>query len=229
MPKLAWALLALAVVSAPAHAAALSQCYGTSSHGKLEGGVKLPLEGANFSTYSKLGAAAGRTYVHAKVAAAVLTTYAALATAFPSARFVYGETGFPDGGRFKPHQSHQNGRSVDFFVPVKTTRGTPARLPSSWSNKFGYEIEFDAAGRFQNYQIDFDAYAEHLYHLHLNAQAQAVPLTLVIVDPAFLPSLFATRRGAYLREKLPFMSGKPWVRHDEHFHVEFGVPCAPMP
>ncbi len=228
MSKLACALLALVLVPA-AHAAAFSQCYGTSSHGRLEGGVKLPLEGANFSAYSKLGAAAGRTYVHAKVAAAVLTTYTALATSAPSARFVYGETGFPDGGRFKPHTSHQNGRSVDFFVPVKTTRGTPADLPSSWSNKFGYDIEFDASGRFQNYQIDFEAYAEHLYQLHLNAQAQAVPLTLVIVDPAFLPLLFATRRGAYLREKLPFMRGKPWVRHDEHFHVEFGVPCTALP
>ena len=226
MLKLALALLALA--GPPAHAAALSQCYGTSSHGKLEGGVKLPVEGANFSAYSRLGATVGRTYVHAQVAAVVLTTYAALARSMPAARFVYGETGFPDGGRFKPHQSHQNGRSVDFFVPVKTRRGTPADLPSSWSNKFGYEIEFDADGRFQNDQIDFDAYAEHLYHLHLNAQAQAIPLSRVIVDPAFLPALFATRRGAYLRERVPFMQGKPWVRHDEHFHVEFSISCAPL-
>ena len=212
-----------------AQGATLSQCYGTVSNGRLEDGVKLPVEGPNFKVYSKLAAAAGRTAVHAGVADVVLATYAALAKAAPAALFVYGETGFPEGGRFKPHKTHQNGTSVDFFVPVKTTRGTPAQLPSSWSNKFGYEIEFDAKGRFQNYQIDFDAYAEHLFELHRNALAQGAPIALVIVDPAYLPLLFATRRGNYLREKIPFMSTKPWVRHDEHFHVDFAIPCLPLP
>ena len=24
-----------------------------------------------------------------------------------------------------------------------------------------------------------------------------------------------------------FMKGKPWVRHDEHYHVDFAAPCKP--
>ena len=226
--RVALALAALCGVATSAHGAELAQCYGTVSNGKLEGAVKLPLAGPNFAAYSKLAAAAGRTYLHPTVASVVLSTYAALDLSLPRARFVYGETGFPEGGRFKPHKTHQNGTSVDFFVPVKNVHGTPTILPSSWSNKFGYEIEFDAKGRFLSYQIDFDAYAEHLVQLHRNALAQGAPITLVIVDPAYLPLLFATSRGAYLRKHLPFMRTKPWVRHDEHFHADFSVPCKPL-
>lgn len=223
------ALAAMCGAVTLAHGATPGQCYGTVSNGKLEGAVKLPLAGSNFAAYSKLGAAAGRTYLHPKVASVVLSTYAGLAQLMPRARFVYGETGFPEGGPFKPHKTHQNGSSVDFFVPVKTSAGTPTVLPSSWSNKFGYESEFDAKGRFMHFQIDFDAYAEHLVQLHRNAQAQGAQIALVIVDPAYLPLLFATSRGAYLRDKLPFMRTKPWVRHDEHFHVDFSIPCKPLP
>lgn len=46
-------------------------------------------------------------------------------------------------------------------------------------------------------------------------------------DTPFLPKLFATHRGAYLQQNLAFMKGKPWVRHDEHYHVDFSVPCKP--
>jgi hypothetical protein len=41
----------------------------------------------------------------------------------------------------------------------------------------------------------------------------------------YLPKLFATQRGAYLQQHLNFMKGKPWVRHDEHYHVDFAIPC----
>ncbi len=62
-------------------AAAESQCYGSVSNGRIEGSVKLPLSGANFSAYSTLAATAGRTHVHSKVAAIVEASYNALAAA----------------------------------------------------------------------------------------------------------------------------------------------------
>ncbi|QYF92843.1 hypothetical protein KY495_19315 [Massilia sp. PAMC28688] len=49
----------------------------------------------------------------------------------------------------------------------------------------------------------------------------------VILDPAFTVQLLATRRGPYLQRHVKFMKGKPWVRHDEHYHVDFAVPCRP--
>jgi len=204
-----------------------SQCYGTVSNGRIEGSIKLPLDGPNFSAYSSVAAAAGRTYVHSKVAKVITAAYAALAADTPSTVYVYGESGWASGGRMRPHRTHQNGLSVDFFVPVRDKAGRSVALPTSLLNRFGYEIEFDAQAKFGEYKIDFPAMAEHLYRLHVTAKAQGVGIALVIFDQPFLPSLFATPRGEYLRQNLPFMKGRAWVRHDEHYHVDFAVPCKP--
>ena len=202
-----------------------SQCFGTVSKGRIEGSVKLPTSGANFSAYSTLAATAGRTYVHAKVADIITASYSALQAANPSTTYVYGETGWPSGGSFRPHRTHQNGLSVDFFVPVRNAQGKSVPLPGSIGNRFGYDLEFNAAARYGEYGIDFPAMAEHLYQLHVAAKARGAGIALVIFDAPYLPRLFATPRGAYLKENLNFMKGKPWVRHDEHYHVDFAIPC----
>ncbi len=198
------------------------------SNGRLEHGVRLPASGPNFSSYSPLAARLGRTYVHAKVLAVVVAAYAALEEAAPGSVFVYGETGWPAGGRIRPHRTHQNGLSVDFFVPVRNRTGRSVPLPTDVANRFGYDIEFDADGRFGEYRIDFDALAEHLYQLHVAAQARGVGVALVILEPQYLPRLFATSRGAFLQRNLRFMQGAAWVRHDEHYHVDFAVQCKPL-
>jgi penicillin-insensitive murein DD-endopeptidase len=202
-----------------------SQCFGTVSNGRVEGSVKLPLAGPNFTAYSKLGATAGRTHVHSKVADIMTAAYAASASADPSVVYVYGETGLPSGGRIRPHRTHQNGLSVDFFVPVRNEAGKSVPLPTGPTNKLGYDIEFNAEAKFAEYSIDFPALAEHLYQLHIAAAARGVGIARVIFDVPFLPKLFATPRGAYLKAHLPFMKGRAWVRHDEHYHIDFAVPC----
>src|SRR5262245_16556704 len=100
-----------------------SVCYGTSSNGRLEGGVQIPQSGSNFSPYSEFGVAIGRTYVHSKVAATIAEAYASLAKSAPDTKYVYGESGWRDGGRIRPHRTHQNGLAVDFFVPVTDDKG----------------------------------------------------------------------------------------------------------
>lgn len=205
-----------------------SQCFGTVSKGRIEHSVQLPLKGSNYQAYSELAAAAGRTYVHGVIAGVLQDSYRALSQSSPDSRFVYGETGLAQGGTFKPHKTHQNGLSVDFFVPVRNAQNQPTTLPISASNHFGYDIEFDAQGRYEAYHIDFTAAAEHLYQLHQAAQRRGAGIALVIIDTAYLPRLLATPRGPYLRQHLPFMKGKPWVRHDEHYHVDFALPCKPM-
>jgi penicillin-insensitive murein DD-endopeptidase len=206
----------------PIHAAE-SQCFGTVS----KGSVKLPTSGANFAAYSTLGAAAGRTHVHSRVAETIVAAYDALRIELPSHIYVYGESGWPSGGRFRPHRTHQNGLSVDFFVPVRNGQGKSVPLPTGITNRLGYDIEFDSSATHGEYTIDFPALAEHLYQLHVAARARGVGIALVIFDTQYLPKLFATARGPYLKEHLPFMKGKPWVRHDEHYHVDFAVPCRP--
>jgi penicillin-insensitive murein DD-endopeptidase len=220
-------LIALSIFLISGLALADSQCYGTVSKGRIERSVRLPTSGPNFSAYSTIAATAGRTYVHSKVAAVLAASYGQLQASSPDVVFVYGETGWAAGGRFRPHRTHQNGLSVDFFVPVRNAKGQSVALPISVSNRWGYDIEFGADSRFGDYLIDYEALAEHLYQLHQVARAQGIGIARVIFDIAYLPKLFATPRGPYLQANLPFMKSKPWVRHDEHYHVDFAVPCKP--
>ncbi|MCA3053773.1 MAG: replication initiation protein, partial [Rhodocyclaceae bacterium] len=94
--------------------------------------------------------------------------------------------------------------------------------------KFGYDIEFDAKGKFGEYTIDFEAIAEHLHQLDLAAKKLNAPIKLVILDPPYLPKLFATKRGEYVKANIKFMERKAWVRHDEHYHIDFAVACKPL-
>ena len=204
-----------------------STCFGTVFNGHLEKGVKLPSYGKNFKAYSSLGVSLGRTYVHSKVEEIVVAAYIALEKSAPEKLFIYGETGWSSGGRIRPHKTHKNGLSVDFIVPVTDGKGSSVYLPTSVTNKFGYNIDFNANAKFEGYTIDFEAISEHLYQLDVAARANGVGIALVILDPPYLPRLFATKRGLYLKDNINFMKGKAWIRHDEHYHVDFSVPCKP--
>lgn len=204
-----------------------SVCYGTSAKGRIERAAQLPASGKNFRAYSRVGVSLGRTHTHARVADAIADAYAALARSAPAKIFVYGETGFAKGGPFKPHKTHQNGLAVDFMVPVIDAKGRSVPLPGNAANRYGYDIEFDANARYRDLRIDFDALAEHLYALDLAARRSGAPIGRVIFEPAYLPKLFATRRGPYLRRNIDFVRGKVWWRHDEHYHVDFVAHCRP--
>ena len=205
-----------------------STCFGTVGKGRLADGVALPSGGSNFSSYSTSAELLGRTYVHSKVSDVVVAAYKALEIAAPGKTFIYGESGWKSGGRIRPHRTHQNGLSVDFMVPVLDKAGRSVPLSTSPLNKFGYGIEFDASGRYDDLTIDFAAVAEHLYQLDVAARKQGIGIALVIFERGYLPRLYATARGPYLKQNLKFMKGKPWVRHDEHYHVDFAVNCEPL-
>lgn len=207
-----------------------SVCYGTTSRGRLENGVQLPLSGKNFQPYSRVLAGVGRTFVHSRVRAVVVNAYAALEATHPGKRFVYGETGWAIGGRIKPHKTHQNGLSVDFMVPVVDAHGDSVPLPTSPLNKYGYGIEVDRRGRFQEEEmrIDFEALAAHLKALHLEARKAGIDIWRVIFDPRLQPLLYGAKYGPYLKTHLRIPSERSWVRHDDHYHVDFKVPCQPL-
>jgi penicillin-insensitive murein endopeptidase len=222
------ALLILSLTSACAAATEqqiTSMCHGTYANGSLEHGQKLPSNGENFKAYSSLGVQAGRTYVHSKVYDVIIDAYKALETTAPGKFYIYGETGLETGGRFRPHKTHQNGLSVDFFVPVLNKRNVSVELPIGITNQLGYNIEFDQDGRFDEFHIDFDAMAEHLLALRRAAGKNGVGIRVVIFDNAYQPRLMATSSGKKLPALLRFSVSKPWVRHDEHYHVDFIVPC----
>jgi penicillin-insensitive murein endopeptidase len=208
--------LALALESSTA-----SRSVGRPSHGSLRHGKRLPSTGPNFRVYSRLGAALGRNSIHAKVRAVVLEAYAAAGRQVPTARFVYGETGWPSGGRFWPHRTHQNGLSVDFMVPVRTRTGEPAELPTWPWQKFGYAVEFDSKGRWQDLEIDYPAMVAHLSALKTAAHRQGLRIDRVIFAPELQNRLGHAPGGALILKQVPFMRGRAWIRYDEHYHVDF--------
>lgn len=202
-----------------------STCYGTTAKGRLEHGWRLPSSGDNFSAYSLLGVGAGRTYVHSSVHQIVVESYALLSRQLPKTHYVYGETGWEEGGSFRPHKTHQNGLSVDFFVPVRNKANQSVPLPMHALNRFGYDIEFSTQGRYDDYRIDYEAMAFHLLTLKQVADQHGVKIWRVIFDNQLQTPLFATPHGEQLRSALHFSKKKPWVRHDEHYHVDFDLPC----
>lgn len=202
-----------------------SICYGTSSNGRLENGVKLPSKGNNFISYSATAELLGRTYVHTTVKEVLLTSYKWLEIEAPKKVFKYAETGFQEGGRFKPHKTHRNGLSVDFMVPVINKKGESVYFPTNYFNKLGYDIDFDEKGKYDIYEIDFEALAAHIVGLHKAAIKNGIGLWRVIFDPKLQLYLMKTSYGKYLARNIEFSKKSSWVRHDEHYHVDFKVLC----
>ncbi len=202
-----------------------STCYGTTAHGRLENAVQLPASGKNFEAYSQLARLSGRTYVHSGVKEIILAAYQNLSTELPQKVYKYAETGFQKGGKFKPHKTHQNGLSVDFITPMMDKSGKSVLLPTNIFNKFGYNIEFDKKGHYEDLVIDYEAMAAHIVQLHKEARKRGHNLWRVIFDPKLQPNLYKTKYSNYLRENINFSKKASWVRHDEHYHVDFILPC----
>lgn len=222
-----WLLITLSLFSSQL-LAEQSTCYGTTSNGRLENGVQLPARGENFVGYSGLAATLGRTYMHSTARDIVIDAYHALQQTAPGKQFKYAETGFADGGKFKPHKTHQNGLSIDFMVPVINAQDDSVHLSTHPFNKFGYNIEFDAKGEYEALQIDYEAMAAHIVALHRSAERHDARVWRVIFDPKLQPYLLTTSHGDYLKRKVNFSKKRSWVRHDEHYHVDFTIPCKPM-
>ncbi|MDH5785861.1 MAG: penicillin-insensitive murein endopeptidase [Chromatiales bacterium] len=223
-----WLLIAL-LISMNALAEEPSTCYGSTSNGKLKNGVQLPAEGENFVGYSGLAASLGRTYLHSTARDIVVDAYQQLQKELPDKVFKYAETGFAEGGPFKPHKTHQNGLSIDFMVPVLNKKGESVHLPTHPFNKFGYNIEFDGVGKFEEYTIDYEALAAHIVALHKAAEKHQATVWRVIFDPKLQPYLLKTSHAEYIKKRVNLSKKPSWVRHDEHIHVDFTIACSPMP
>ncbi|HEX2545995.1 MAG TPA: penicillin-insensitive murein endopeptidase [Ramlibacter sp.] len=218
-------VLLAACLLAPVAATAQSTCYGTPGNGRVEGTVSLPREGPNFVRMAQGPISAGRVYVHSLVHTIVLDAFAALAVERPTIRWVYGETGLAQGGPIPPHQTHQNGTSVDLFVPVVDKQGNAVQFPNRADNGYGYQVDFNAAGENATHTIDYANLGELLYQLHVSARKHGSGLALVVFERELRPPLFRTARGTWLKSNIPFPNWDDRVRHDDHIHVNFVVPC----
>jgi penicillin-insensitive murein endopeptidase len=202
-----------------------SICHGDVVSGRLERGRRLLYSGENYRAYSFLGFLLGRTFLHSAVRDSMSDAYAELSKSHPDLRFVYGESSWAWGGSFWPHKSHANGTAADFFVPVRSVDGAVSELPTWPWNLFGYAVQFDAAGRSGSSMIDFEAMALHLLALERAARSRGIGIRRIIFDISLQPRLTATGSGAHVVRLLTFNRQQAWVRHDEHYHVDFAVPC----
>ena len=202
-----------------------STCFGTTSSGSLESGVQLPAEGKNYEGYSTVARLVGRTYVHSMVKSIIVSAYGDLEKEQPTKAYKYAETGFREGGQFKPHKTHRNGLSVDFMTPVIDKGGNSVHLPTNILNKMGYDIEFNEKNEYDGMSIDYEALAAHIVVLHKRAKENGHDLWRVIFDPNLQPMLFETKYADYLKQNIKFSKKRSWVRHDEHYHVDFKIPC----
>ena len=205
-----------------------STCYGTTGKGKLVKGEELPGEGKNFISYGNVPEIAGRTYVHSIVKKVVVEAYNELYKTMPDKVFKYAETGFKEGGKFKPHKTHQNGLSIDFMVPVTGEDGKSTYFPTNIFNKYGYNVEFNKHGKYKEYTIDFNALGAHIVALHKATLNNGINLWRVLFAPDLQPELYATEYGDYIKKNILIPNRKSWVRHDEHYHVDFKVRCKPL-
>lgn len=202
-----------------------STCRGNVVSGSLEGGRRIPYSGENYRAYSFIGFLLGRTFVHSAVRDAMRDAYAEVARSQPNVLFVYGESAWPWGGGFWPHKSHANGTAADFFVPVRGADGASDAVPTWPWNLFGYAVNFDSKGQSGSRTIDFEAMGQHLLALDRTARAHGIGIRRIIFDMALQPRLAATASGAQALRRLTFNRQQAWVRHDEHYHVDFAVPC----
>ncbi len=200
-----------------------SKSIGITSSGSLLNGKRIPSRGDNFKAYSYTGALLGRNSVCDKLRKTILDTYRIMNNKFPEKKFVYGETGWPRGGKFWPHKTHQNGLCVDFMVPIFDINGKSKYLPGSLFNRFGYGMEFDSQGMTakKKVKIDFEIMAAHLYELHTTAKGNGIYIHRVIFDPGLQSVLLATESGRKIKKLITFSKRKSWIRHDEHYHVDF--------
>lgn len=202
----------------------VSRSVGTPASGRLENGHPIPPSGAGFVTYSYLGSALGRQYVHGAVRDLLVEALAACQRLRPDRRFVIGETGWPHGGRFWPHRSHENGMSVDVFLPVRDADGRAQKLGAWPWNRFGYGIDFDAQGRLGDLHVDFDDLGMLLVELGARAPAFGLRVQQILVAPEYVPLLLATPAGRTMGALAGAVQRRPvgW-RHDEHVHVDFAT------
>lgn len=199
-----------------------SDARGSRVNGYLVNGKRLPTNGDNFETFSRFASSFGRTCVYDGVRDVMLDAYAAVYEKNPRYVFIYGETGWCDGGGFWPHRTHQHGLSVDFMVPV-TQSERVVKTPATLFDGFGYYNEFEDDGTMGEYAIDYEAVALHLVELRNAASDHGLKIERVIFDEPFREALFKTKRGRKLRKQITWVERPVWVRHDDHYHVDFAI------
>lgn len=199
-----------------------SQSFGESYNGYMKNGKRLPSKGNNFEAGSHFLSFFGRNSVHSSLRKNILKSFDTLYKINPEYKFLYGECSWPNGGNFWPHYTHKNGLVVDFMVPVISKKSNKNTYPFTFLfNRWGYAFEFDSIGETSKYRIDFEAMATHLYFLDYYGKKNGFGIKRIIFEPDYLPYLYKGKYGNLIKDKFLIIYKDNWVKHDDHYHVEF--------
>ena len=112
------------------------------------------------------------------------------------------------------------------MTPAVDKDGKSVHLPTNPLNKFGYNIEFDRNDEYNGMRIDYGAMAAHIVALHQQAKKQGHDLWRVIFAPELQPGSHKTKYAEYIKKNIQFSKKRSWVKHDEHYHIDFAIPCS---
>jgi penicillin-insensitive murein endopeptidase len=140
--------------------------------------------------------------------------------------FTIMECSHKKGGKLWPHNTHQNGLSIDFMMPLERG-GVPCYELDTKGLKH-YLLDFDDNGKYEkdkSIQVNFEVLARHLLSLDVSARARGYRVKKVIIKVEFKDELYATFSGRKLREKgvylVKALTPKINKLHDDHYHVDF--------
>lgn len=204
----------------------LSHSKGSVSNGHLENAYLIPYKGPNYKYFSFTSYyLMNNGYMHSNVLATVLSAYQYLATSHPKAKFYVMECSDKHGGRLRLHKTHQNGVSIDFMSPKKSTSFHP-----KW-NGIGllhYLLEFNSTGQLsfdEEVEIDFELMAQHILALQKAGKKNGVRIKMVILKLNLKDDLFKTKSGKKLKASGIYFAQSldKWTdkMHDDHYHIDF--------
>ena len=199
--------------------------HGSVSNGSLDHGKLIPYYGSNYSYFDTTSYFSGRAFLHEDVLAFTLKAYKNLENV--SNRFYrIMECSNQMGGKLWPHQTHQNGTSIDFMMPL-----TKDHKPYYNLDEIGlshYWLSFDDNGKYsedKSVEIDFEAIAQHILLLNEAANEKGWKLKKVIIKIELKDELYATPSGKKLKAKgiyvVQGLSKMVNALHDDHYHIDF--------
>ena len=200
--------------------------HGKVSTGHLENAYLLPYRGKNFNYFSFTSYyLLNNAYTNSKVHNTVLDAYKVMETKAPGTTFRIMECSDKHGGKLRIHNTHRNGKSIDFMVPKKG----PAFYHFNNLGMLHYLTEFDEDGKLllnKNVEIDFEMMAQHIEALIKEGKKHNVGIDKVILKLNLKDNLFSTPTGKKLKGKVYFaksLSKKVDDVHDDHYHIDFSV------
>lgn len=204
-----------------------SQSIGTVSDGQLIDGVKIPLKGENYFYFDDLSYQMDRAYLNDKVLNTLLDGYQLMKDQYPERTFGIMEGSNKNGGPIPPHQTHQNGTSVDFMTPLLAHEKPFTELDHIGASH--YLLEFNDDGTYSKNKevlIDFDCIAAHILALQEAGKQYGTYVKKVIFKIELKDELFASPNGQKLKESGIYFAQKLTQKvnevHDDHYHVDFG-------